>query len=408
MVRFCRCAARKSSRTRISYGPSFTQILLSALESIRHLGRRAVLAFAGIAAGCAAVVALINVGTMAQLEAANVFKGMGSNVLIANLQPAPGQRATGLLPGAFDPVSLRAVLPAAKQVAATVISAHDMVSRAGTSQSILIGAKGDLMRIMGLSLQHGRFLGTADADSTYIVLGNGMAQGKSLGDRVRMGNYVYEVVGILAHRDSNPLFPFDPDSAVFLSASSMKRLLPAPYLTTIMVQYSRDSGDAMADPLKTALLALQPGLNVNVQVPALLLNGIDRQSQLFRWLLLSMAGISLLGGGIGVMNVMMMNVAERKKEIGVRLALGARTRDIAVQFLLEALVLSALGALAGCLIGMAGAGVFYRLSDWTAFSLSLASLLLGAGSSLTTGLFFGLYPALAAAKIEPVRALNDA
>lgn len=354
------------------------------------------------------MVALINVGNMAQLESANVFKGMGSNVLIANLQPAPGQRPTGLLPGSFDPEALRAAVPEAKQVAATTITAHDVANRGGMIPTLLIGAKGDLMRIMGLSLQQGRFLGAADADSTYIVLGNGMAQGKSLGDRFHIGHYVYEVVGILAHRDSNPLFPFDPDSAIFLSANSMKRVMPMPYLSTVIVQYSRDTSDAMADQLKTTLLALQPALNVNVQVPALLLNGMDRQSQLFGWLLLSMAGISLVGGGIGVMNVMMMNVAERKKEIGIRLALGARTRDIAVQFLLEALVLSALGALAGCLIGIAGAGVFYRLSAWSTFSLSFASLVLGAASSLITGLFFGLYPALAAAKIEPVRALNDA
>jgi putative ABC transport system permease protein len=389
------------------YGPSFLQIMTSALESIWHLGRRAVLAFAGIAAGSAAVVALINIGNMAQLESASVFKGMGSNLLIANLQPSPGQLPTGILPSVFNPGALKAKLPGAEQVAGIVMASHEFTGAGGTNRVVVIGTAGELRTIMGLSLKQGRFLGRADADSTYVVLGSNVAEGRHPGDRIRFGDYVYEVVGILAERGSNPLFPFNPDNAVFLSASGMKRLVPAPYLTAVIVRYFRDSSETMAGELTAELKQVRPDLSVSVEIPDSLLNGMDQQSRLFGWLLLCMGAISLLVGGIGVMNVMMMNVAERKKEIGIRLALGARTRDIACQFLLEAVVLSVIGAATGCLIGIGGAGLFYSFSDWSEFTLTVFSLILGAGSSVATGLFFGLYPAITAAKVEPVRALND-
>ena len=118
--------------------------------------------------------------------------------------------------------------------------------------------------------------------------------------------------------------------------------------------------------------------------------------------------LALLVGGIGVMNVMVMNVAERRREIGVRMALGARPRDIARLFLLEAVVLAATGALAGAAVGLIMAWAFVHYSGWSDFSFSAAALPLGIGSAIATGLFFGLSPAMAAARLTPVQALRDA
>ncbi|WEZ89496.1 FtsX-like permease family protein [Pseudomonas sp. NyZ480] len=130
------------------------------------------------------------------------------------------------------------------------------------------------------------------------------------------------------------------------------------------------------------------------------------QSSLFRWLLGGFAGIALLLGGVGVMNVMVMNVAERRREIGVRLALGARARDIAWLFLLEAILLTGAGASTGALVGLVGAWRFAVASGWR-FTVDGSSLPLGVGSSLIVGVFFGLQPALAAARLQPVVALRD-
>ncbi len=151
-----------------------------------------------------------------------------------------------------------------------------------------------------------------------------------------------------------------------------------------------------------------PKLDIGVQIPQQLLEGMAQQSRMFSWLLAGLGGISLLVGGVGVMNVMVMNVSERRREIGVRMALGARPRDIAGLFLLEAVVLSACGALIGAVCGVVAAWLFVFFSDWSAFSLSALSLPLGIGSSLAIGLFFGLNPAMTAARLEPVQALRDA
>ena len=117
-------------------------------------------------------------------------------------------------------------------------------------------------------------------------------------------------------------------------------------------------------------------------------------------------GVSLLVGGIGVMNVMVMTVAERRREIGVRMALGARPSDIARLFLLEAMMLATTGAIAGALVGQAAAWLFVRLTGWSVFAMSPIAIPLGIGSAITTGLFFGLAPALSAAKLQPVYALR--
>ena len=118
--------------------------------------------------------------------------------------------------------------------------------------------------------------------------------------------------------------------------------------------------------------------------------------------------ISLLVGGVGVMNVMVMNVSERRKEIGVRMALGARSRDNALLFLLEASILVLIGALTGAITGIGLAWLFVHLSGWSEFNLSVSSIPLGVISSVGTGLFFGLSPAFSAARLEPVEAMRDA
>lgn len=141
--------------------------------------------------------------------------------------------------------------------------------------------------------------------------------------------------------------------------SGMRRVMPAPQIVSVIARnHNSDTLVQTGSQLKDYLVPLMPKLDIDVQIPQQLLEGMAQQSRMFSWLLAGLGGISLLVGGVGVMNVMVMNVSERRREIGVRMALGARPRDIAGLFLLEAVVLSACGALIGAVCGIAAAWLF--------------------------------------------------
>lgn len=162
----------------------------------------------------------------------------------------------------------------------------------------------------------------------------------------------------------------------------------------------------LASRVREVLQQAHPSQQINIAIAQQMIDGMTRQARLFGYLLMALASISLAAGGVGVMNVMVMSVAQRKREIGVRMALGARRRDIRNLFLLEAFALSAAGAVLGALLGGGFSWAYAVLSGWN-FTFAGSSLLLGIGSTLLVGLFFGLHPAMAASRLRPVEALRE-
>lgn len=399
------------------YGMTLRLLLLEPLDNLRLLGRRAVLAFMGIAVGSAAVVALLNIGHSAQTEAMSVFRGMGSDLLVASVQLPVGNHLTQAAGEVgMDLASLRKV-PSGVQSAAALTPANIEVRFQGRSLSFtIVGSSPGLPAVLGLATVLGRVLNDFDDRSTYAVLGSNVvtrlaAEGipVSLGSRLQVGGYLFEVVGILQPHSRNPLLPVFVDDSILVPISSMRRIIPFPQVSSVVARINSSGSLTEMRPRFMAWLVEQmPGFEVNVQIPQQLLDGIARQSHLFSLLLAGLGGVSLLVGGIGVMNVMVMTVAERRREIGVRMALGARPSDIARLFLLEAMMLATTGAIAGALVGQAAAWLFVRLTGWSVFAMSPIAIPLGIGSAITTGLFFGLAPALSAAKLQPVYALRDA
>ncbi|MFJ5350400.1 ABC transporter permease [Pectobacterium parvum] len=398
------------------YGPSLQQRLLESLNSLILLGRRAVLALLGIAVGCGSVVALLNVGHNAETEAMGVFRGMGSDLLVAAVQNRMGNHAISSAPADLDIPVLRQNLPDIKAATALIVTSTEARLRGRSLSTMVVGSRAELSEVLELKLAQGRYLSDFDEQSTYIVLGANVAeqwasQGgvAALGERVQVSGYLFEIVGILQPQGRNPLVPVSVDDSILMPISGMRRVMSTPQIVSVIARNSgSDTLVQTGSQLKDYLTPLMPKLDIDVQIPQQLLEGMAQQSRMFSWLLAGLGGISLLVGGVGVMNVMVMNVSERRREIGVRMALGARPRDIAGLFLLEAVVLSACGALIGAVCGVAAAWLFVFFSDWSTFSLSVLSLPLGIGGSLAIGLFFGLNPAMTAARLEPVQALRDA
>ncbi|MBF0641421.1 putative ABC transport system permease protein [Pseudomonas protegens] len=391
---------------------SASQLLHEAFVSLRTLGKRSILALLGIVIGSSSVVALINIGHNAAEDAAAIFQNMGTDTLVARFPASADSRTP--LPAALDTRALSQAVPSLINIAPTVLLSATLIRNGRSANASVVGATAELAPAMRLQLREGRFLSDFDQNEIYAVIGHQVAQTLGaagaplqLGDRVRINDYLFLVIGILQNQPSAVLVPIQANDSVFLPQGSMRRIFPSPQIDNVVTRVAGGQNmEQVAAAMTQALKKILRGREVEVQVPQQIIDGMTRQSRTFGYLLMALGGISLVGGGVGVMNVMLMNVSERRREIGIRMALGARQKDIRNLFLLEAVSLTAVGALSGAILGVASAFIYARMSGWH-FSLAGAALPLGIGSTLLVGLFFGLYPAISASRLQPVEALRD-
>jgi putative ABC transport system permease protein len=391
---------------------SLSQLLHEAFVSLRTLGKRSVLALLGIVIGSSSVVALINIGHNAAVDAALIFKDMGTDTLVAQFPTKPGSSSP--MRTHLDLDAVRQAVPGIAHIGALSLFSGPVVFHGRTTNANIVGSTPDLQDAMRLSLREGRFLSDFDANETFAVIGGQLAHALStpgdplkLGERLRINDYLFLIVGILHSQPRALLMPVQGDESLFIPAAGMQRIYANPQIGNVVIRAA--PGQDMEAMAKGASAVLQRQLSdhtVDIQVPQQMIDGMTRQSRTFAYLLLALGAISLVGGGVGVMNVMLMNVSERRREIGIRMALGARQRDIRNLFLLEAVTLTAVGAACGAVLGMTAAWLYAWLSGWE-FALAVAALPLGVGSTLLVGLFFGIYPAVSASRLQPVEALRD-
>ena len=391
---------------------SLSQLLHEAFVSLRTLGKRSILALLGIVIGSSSVVALINIGHNAAVDAAMIFKDMGTDTLVAQFPP----KGTGNVPmrTQLDLDAVRQAVPGIAHIGALSLFSGPVVFHGRTTNANFVGSTPDIQQAMRLNLGEGRFLSSFDANETYAVIGAQVAQALGtasdpvkLGERVRINDYLFLIIGILHEQPRAMLMPIQGGESLFIPAEGMRRIYATPSISNVVIRAA--PGQDMERMAQDATAALQRQLTdhtVDIQVPQQMIDGMTRQSRTFAYLLLALGAISLVGGGVGVMKVMLMNVSERRREIGIRMALGARQRDIRNLFLLEAVTLTAVGALCGAVLGITAAWLYAWLSGW-AFTLAAPALPLGVGSTLLVGLFFGIYPAVSASRLQPVEALRD-
>ncbi|RQO50479.1 ABC transporter permease [Pseudomonas sp. KBW05] len=391
---------------------SLSQLLHEAFVSLRTLGKRSLLALLGIVIGSSSVVALINIGHNAAVDAALIFKDMGTDTLVAQFPAKVGSSSP--MRKHLDLDSVRQAVPGIAHIGALSLFSGPVVFHGRTANANIVGSTPDIQDAMRLSLREGRFLSDFDANETFAVIGGQLAQALStpgdplkLGERLRINDYLFLIVGILHSQPRALLMPVQGDESLFIPAEGMQRIYANPQIGNVVIRAAPGQDmEAMANAASAVLQRQLTDHSVDIQVPQQMIDGMTRQSRTFAYLLLALGAISLVGGGVGVMNVMLMNVSERRREIGIRMALGARQRDIRNLFLLEAVTLTAVGAACGAVLGMTAAWLYAWLSGW-AFTLAAAALPLGVGSTLLVGLFFGIYPAVSASRLQPVEALRD-
>ncbi len=390
-----------------------------ALRSLWSNRLRSVLAMLGIIIGVSAVIFVLSLVAGAHTQMMSRITAMGTNLLVVT----PGQRGTGgVMSGTQqnltveDALALRQ-LPMVNDAAPVVRGGGQVKYLANNSSTSIVGTSVTYFAIRDFQIAKGRLFQDQDCDSLsrVAVIGpttaeNLFGQDDAVGQVIKLRGINFRVIGVLAAKGDQGWI--NPDDQVIIPYTvAMKQVLGVDFLREIDLRAMQESQLTQLQEQVTQLLRKRHRLtgemanDFSVRNQADMLDMADTFNRTLTLLAGGIAGISLLVGGIGIMNIMLVTVTERTREIGVRKAVGAKNRDILRQFLYEAVLMSGIGGLLGVLAGMGLASVVAHATSLQA-SVSLFSILLGLGFSSAVGVFFGFYPASRAARMDPIEALR--
>jgi len=399
-------------------------IIRMALRSLAAHKFRSFLSVVGIIFGVMAVVAMLAVGEGAKREQLRQIELLGANNLVvravkltlAEQMAAEQRQSRGLT---LDDASALSSLPGVAGVAALSEVVVESTRRPDTAKPAVVGTTPEYAHITNLHVGEGRFIAEHDLLTRARVCVLGAAAARALagrpavGDSIPLGDDWFRVVGVLADKDYSgsdqaAITPRNSNNDIYVPIWAMPGSRSGgAALDELWVQAEDDTPvTALSCVVRGVLDRRHRGVNdFEVLVPVELLAQKQRTLRVFNLVLVCIAGISLLVGGIGIMNIMLATVSERTREIGICRALGACRSDIVIQFLAEAVMLTALGGVLGIVFGWIGAGVIGAVAGW-ATAVSVRSVLAAAVISALVGIFFGLYPARRAAQMDPIAALR--
>ena len=398
-------------------------ILRIAIRALTRNKMRSLLTMLGIIIGVGAVIATVGLGQGAQQQVQNQIASMGTNLLY--ISSGSVNKGGIRLGGGATKTLVNDDMKAIEQEVPTIAEA---APGAGTSAQVVSDNQNWYTRVTGTEPQYfdirnwtfdrgGNF--TADdvqRATNVVVLGatvqqNLFANADSIGQTVRIGTLPFQVVGVLTAKGQSGLGQ-DQDDGVYVPITTLqKKITGQDWLQYIMASAVSQPASYAAQGQITALLRdrhrIRPGQDDDFTVRNLadVAQLADESSKVMTMLLASIAGVSLIVGGIGIMNIMLVSVTERTREIGIRIAIGATEGDVLRQFLSESVVLSLAGGIMGILFGVASSIAITKLLGWNIL-VSPAAMGAAVVFSMAVGIFFGFYPARKAAMLDPIEALR--
>ena len=383
---------------------------------------RSMLTMLGIIIGVASVVALVSVGQGASSGITNQINSLGTNLLTVNA----GASFTGFTRGAAgsattlttaDATAISQIADVAA-LAPETSSSEFVVNGDKNTTTTILGTTQDYTTVRAYQVWQGRFLtDTSEEQALRVaVIGSTTADdlgltASSIGSQITIGGVPFTVIGILQTKGGTSVS--NADDQIMVPLSSVRRYFTGTSDTVRSIGVSVATADEMSNVKSEITTLLEQRHNIgagasddfSVTDQTQLLSTATSVYGLLTVLLAGVASISLIVGGIGIMNIMLVSVRERTREIGIRKAIGAHNRDILVQFLIEALVLSLLGGLIGIVVGLIASAVIAAVAGW-GFTFNPLTLVVATVFSLIVGVIFGVWPARQAARLDPIAALR--
>jgi putative ABC transport system permease protein len=401
----------------------FWESVLIALEGLKANKLRSILTMLGIIIGVGAVIAMVSIGMGVREKVENSIAGLGSNLLIvmpgatspSGVRMAAGSSTTLVNQ---DAQAIAKEIPGVSAVAPSVNKQYQIVYGNQNWVTNVQGTTPEFLDVRNFNVESGMFFTAKDVDTRarVAVLGKTTADNlfgdvTPVGQTIRINKAPFRVIGVLEAKGQSAGGMDQDDIVVVPLTTAQERLMGITYLNNINVQ--AENGDVINDVQDniTALLRtrhrLPPGVpdNFTVRNLAAVMATAQETTGTITLLLGNIAAISLIVGGIGIMNIMLVSVTERTREIGIRKALGATFQNILLQFLIEAIVIGVTGGLIGVLMGIGGSYAISAIAGWNTVISPLA-IIIAFGFSVLIGLFFGLYPARKAALLDPIEALR--